>query len=145
VGLGTDIAGGAQPGLLSQCGLAATVSRMLHDGVDARFESRERGAADARVDPRIDIVTAFHLGTAGGADVLGIPVGRFAVGQEFDAMVVDTGAGSTHVSSWSGLRAWPMNDLRDDHDRLFEKIVRLAGPSDITRVWVAGRQVSVHA
>jgi guanine deaminase len=138
VGLGTDIAGGAQPGLLSQCGLAATVSRMLHDGVDASRPAGERGVPDAR----IDVVTAFHLGTAGGADVLGIPVGRFQVGQEFDALVVDAGAGATRASSWSGLRAWPLDNGKDDHARLFEKIVRLAGPSDITHVWVAGREVS---
>jgi len=143
VGLGTDIAGGAQPGLLSQCGLAATVSRMLDDGVDGTRPAGDRGVPGSR----LDVVTAFHLGTAGGADVLGIPVGRFQVGQQFDAMVVDTDAGHTHASSWSGLRSWPTGDGTsgvDDHARLFEKIVRLAGPSDITRVWVAGREVVAH-
>lgn len=125
VGLGTDVAGGAQPGLLTQCGLAATVSRILHDGVDARLGAAERGVPDSP----IDIATAFHLGTAGGADVLGIPVGRIQVGCQFDAIAVDTTAGR------SGLRAW---DAVDDDARLFEKIVRLAGPSDITHVWVGG-------
>lgn len=128
VGLGTDVAGGAQAGLLSQCAMAVTVSRMLEDGVDPGLVAAERGVPDAR----LDIAAAFHLATAGGADVLGVPVGRFQVGQQFDAFVVDTAASRT------GLRRW---DDIDDEARLFEKIVRLAGPADITTVWVAGRPV----
>jgi guanine deaminase len=128
VGLGTDVAGGAQAGLLPQCAMAATVSRMLEDGVDAALPATGRGVPDSRVD----IATAFHLATAGGADVLGIATGCFRVGRQFDAFVVDTSA------SGSGLRRW---DGIDTEARLFEKIVRLAGAADITTVWVAGRRV----
>jgi guanine deaminase len=127
LGLGTDIAGGAEPGLLAQCAHAVTMSRLLDDGVDQHRPSAERGVPHSR----IDAVTAFHLGTAGGADVLGLPVGRLQVGHQFDALAVET-------SSSSPLRAW--SDV-DDHERLFEKIVRLARPVDITTVWVAGRSV----
>lgn len=128
VGLGTDVAGGASPSLLFQCAMAVTVSRMLEDGVDPTVPAAVRGTSGSR----IDIVTAFHLATAGGADVLGIPVGRFEVGQQFDAIVIDT------EGSMSGMRQW---DDVDDETRLFEKIVRLSGPGDIAAVWVAGRQV----
>lgn len=130
VGLGTDVAGGAEPGVLSQCGMAVTVARMLEDGVDARRATAERGVPDAR----LDLVTAFHLATAGGADVLGLPVGRFQVGCQFDAFVVDTAS-----TSGGRVRRWAEVD---DEARLFEKIVRLAGPSEITHVWVAGREVA---
>lgn len=129
VGMGTDVAGGAHPGLLPQCSMAVATSRMLEDGVDTRLPAAERGRPDAR----IDTVTAFHLATAGGGDVLGVPIGRFQVGQQFDAFVVDT-AGSS-----SGLRRW---DGIDTEERLFEKIVHLAGPGDITTVWVSGRSVA---
>ena len=130
VGLGTDVAGGAEPGVLSQCGMAVTVARMLEDGVDARVPPSSRGVPGAR----LDLVTAFHLATAGGADVLGLPVGRFQVGCQFDAFVVDTsGAAGSRVRQWGEV---------DDEARLFEKIVRLAGPSEIARVWVAGREVA---
>ncbi|MFM2077905.1 MAG: guanine deaminase, partial [Actinomycetota bacterium] len=128
IGLGTDIAGGAEPGLLAQCALAVTSSRMLQDGVDQDRAPDDRGVADSR----LDAVAAFHLGTAGGADVLGIPVGRLQAGCQFDAIVVDT------ASAASGLRLW---DAVDDDGRAFEKIVRLARPADITAVWVAGRRV----
>jgi guanine deaminase len=129
VGMGTDVAGGAHPGLLSQCSMAIAASRMLEDGVDARLAALERGTPGSR----IDAVTAFHLATAGGADVLGIPVGRFQVGRQFDAFVVDTAA------SPSGLRRW---DGIDTEERLFEKIVHLAAPADITNVWISARSVA---
>ena len=128
VGLGTDVAGGARPGILSQCSDAVTASRMLDDGVDRDLDRASRGVRDSR----IDIVTAFHLATAGGAALLGLPTGTFGVGCSFDAFVVDT------TQSTSGLRAW---EGIDDEIGLFEKIVRLAGPDCITRVWVACRQV----
>jgi len=127
VGLGSDVAGGAHPGLFAQCSMAVTASRMLEDGVDPRIEAPRRGVPDSR----LDTVAAFHLATAGGADVLGIPVGRFRPGCHFDALIVDTAA------SASGLRRW---DGIDTEERLFEKIVRLAGPADITSVRVAGRK-----
>ncbi|MEQ1699414.1 MAG: amidohydrolase family protein [Ilumatobacteraceae bacterium] len=128
VGLGTDVAGGAHAGLLSQAAMAVTVSRMLEDGVDPQLVAAERGAPASR----LDIAAAFHLATVGGAAVLGAPVGSFAVGRQFDAFVVDTAASGTGLRRWDGV---------DDEVRLFEKIVRLAGPTDITGVWVNGRRV----
>ncbi len=117
LGLGTDIAGGAEPGLLHQCAIAIDSSRVLHDA----------GVPDSK----LDAVAAFHLGTAGGADVLGLNVGRFQPGQQFDAIVVDTESPGSALRAWAGI---------DDHDRVFEKIVRLARPADIDTVWVAGRR-----
>lgn len=128
VGLGSDVAGGAHPGLLPQCGHAVTASRYLEDGVDARLEPPSRGVAESR----IDAVTAFHVATVGGAQLLGLNAGVIAVGSVFDAFVVDTD------SRLSGLHFW---DEFDNHERLFEKIVRLAGPEDISSVWVNGRLV----
>jgi guanine deaminase len=69
---------------------------------------------------------------------LGLPVGRFEVGASFDAIVVDVGEGSGSA----GLRRWA--EL-DDEARLFEKIVRLAGPGDLAEVWVAGRRRTITA
>jgi guanine deaminase len=129
VGLGTDVAGGASPSLLGQCGHAVTVSRLLDDGVDAAVSATERGVLGSR----IDTTTAFFLATAGGADVLGLPVGRFVPGASFDAISV-----AVDGSTGSGLRRW---GEVDDETRLFEKVVRLAGPADLDGVWVSGRRV----
>lgn len=128
MGLGTDIAGGATAGMLRQCHEAVTASRLLTDGVDARCAPSERGVPGSA----IDTVTAFWLATLGGAEVLGIPVGLLAPGRRFDAFAVDT------ASAAGALRVWPEVD---DAARTFEKVVRLAGPSDITRVWVDGREI----
>ena len=128
VGLGSDIAGGLHPGLLAQCAHAVTVSRMLEDGVNGEVAAADRGVQDCR----ISTIAAFHLATLGGADLLGLPCGLLAVGRMFDAFVVDVGRQQSSLRIWEEL---------DDEARVFEKIVRLASPSDITSVWVAGRQV----
>lgn len=129
VGLGSDVAGGPTVGLLPQCSHAVTVSRMLEDGVDSRRSAGERGVPDSR----IDTVTAFHVATAGGAELLGIPAGVLEVGRKFDAFVVDVDAPG------SALRRW---DEVDTEERLFEKIVRVAGANEITHVWVDGHRVA---
>lgn len=129
VGLGTDVAGGATPGLLPTCAHAVTASRHLEDGVDPLVPAAARGGVPGS---RIDAVTAFWMATVGGASLLDIPVGRIAPGHRFDAIVVDGDA-----SPVSALHRWD-----DDDARWFEKIVRLATPADITHVWVDGRLVA---
>jgi guanine deaminase len=128
LGLGTDVAGGARPGVLSQCGDAVTMSRLLDEGVDARVEPSERGVTGSR----ISITEAFWMATLGGADLLGIPCGLLEVGRQFDAVAVDLDAGTSGLRRWEGV---------DDDARTFEKIVRLAGPTDIAEVWVRGNTV----
>jgi guanine deaminase len=129
VGLGSDVAGGSHPGLFTQCAMAVTASRLLGDGVDVTLPADRRGVVGAR----IDAVTAFHLATAGGAAVLGAPVGLLEPGRAFDAIAVDL------AREGSALRRW---DDFDDETRVLEKIVRLATPADLSAVWVAGRVVS---
>jgi len=128
VGLGTDISAGTDVGLLRQCVHAVTASRMLEDGVDTGRDAKDRGVAQSR----IDIVAAFHMATAGGANTLGIKAGTIAVGNQFDAFVVVTSISDTGMRIYEGV---------DGEDRVFEKIVRLAGPRNIPIVWVAGQRV----
>ena len=71
VGLGTDIAGGPSASMFDACRMAVTASRMLEDGVDSALPAGLRGRPGSRIDFR----TALHLATAGGADVLDLPVG----------------------------------------------------------------------
>ncbi len=131
VGLGTDIAGGDQPGVASQMSLAVAVSQMLDDGVDRSLPADRRG----RPGSRIDVVEAFFLATAGGADLVGLPVGVFEPGRRFDALAIRTEAGGSGRAT-SGLRFW--DGVDDDPARRFDKVVRLAGPSDLAHVWVDG-------
>lgn len=128
IGLGTDVAGGASPSLWSQCHDAVTVSRLLADGVDVRVPTGSRGVPGSA----IDAITAFWLGTMGGAELLGLPVGLLAPGRRFDAVLVDPRSGAGAV------RVWPEVD---DDVRVFEKIVRLVSPVEIATVWVDGVRV----
>lgn len=125
VGLGTDVAGGSTASMFEQCEHAVTASRLLEDGVDVQQDS-DRGVADSRVD----ITTAFHVATVGGAELLGIDAGLLAPGRVFDAVAIDLRSATLGI--FPELDSW---------DRTFEKIVRRTDSSSIGSVWVDGRPV----
>jgi guanine deaminase len=127
VGLGTDIAGGASPSLLENARHALIVARHLENGVDAALPAAERKQPGAR----ISTAEAFWLATAGGGIALDLPVGLFAPGYQFDAIVVDGQVPG------SNLRIAPEDDVGD----ALQKIIYTGGRSNISQVWVAGRQV----
>ncbi|WP_156342910.1 guanine deaminase [Devosia sp. A16] len=85
VGLGTDISGGRSGSMLEACRATAQASRLLEDGVDATDSRETRGVPNSR----IDLLTAFHLATAGGGVTLDLPVGLFRPGYHFDALLLD--------------------------------------------------------
>ena len=75
------------------------------------------------------VASLFPLGIGPEVKLLRL----IAPGMSFDAFVVDCEQRPGGLDYWEGI---------DDEERLFEKIVRLAGPADITDVWVAGRRVA---
>ena len=129
VGLGTDISGGYSPFLLDSARQGIAVSRLRSSGVDPTLTPEQRGLPGDALSAR----EAFWLATAGGADTLGLPVGRLAEGCKFDALQIAAG------SPGSGLRYWPG---RTSDEQWFEKIVLNATPGDIRRTWVNGRVVA---
>ena len=129
VGLGTDVSGGPSASLLDNCRMAIAVSRLLEDGVDPEEPPASRGAGNARVDWKM----AFHLATAGGADVLDLPVGSFAPGRQFDALAVDTTARLGTIRTF---------DEVDNLETLLQKIIYGASRANIADVWVGGRRVA---
>jgi guanine deaminase len=129
LGLGTDIAGGASPSIFDNCRMAVSASRALEDGVDPALPAAERGTPGSSIDFR----EAFWMATAGGARALGLKTGRFAPGYAFDAIVVDTRADDSNLTTWEGM---------DSNDDVLQKIVYNAGRSNIAGVWVQGRRVS---
>ena len=75
---------------------------------------------------------ALYLATAGGAAALGIDgvVGHFAVGMEFDALLVDCGLPEV----FDVLQDW------DDPLVLLEHFLHNGDDRNIMTVWVQGRQ-----
>ena len=126
VGLGTDISGGYSPSLFDSARLAMVAARALNSGVDAADARERRGVAGSRITTG----EAFWLATAGGGEALGLLVGKFAPGFEFDALVVDVAAPQSNIALWPGL---------DSAADVFDKVVLNAGRANITTVWVGGR------
>ena len=127
VGLGTDISGGPSASMFDACVTTVRSSRMLEEGVDPDLPPDRRGRAGSAVD----LVTAFYLATAGGADALDLPVGRLQPGCRFDLMAVDTTQRS------GGIRLFGISEPQ----AIFEKIVHGATRANIAAVWVDGKPV----
>ena len=127
VGLGTDIAGGSSPSVLDNARYAVIASRGLESGVDAALDRQQRRHPGSR----IDAATAFWLATAGGGAALGLPVGLFREGYEFDALRIDAGvrAGNLRIGQ------------ADAPDEILQKILYHASRANIREVWVANRRV----
>ena len=130
VGLGTDISGGPSASMLDSCRMArrrlapARVRRR-----SPRLPRERRGRAGARIDFR----DAFHLATAGGGDALDLPLGRFAPGNHFDAIVVDPAAPAGTIR---------IDDDLDDAEDVLQKIIFTASRANIASVFVGGEPVA---
>lgn len=129
VGLGTDISGGPSASMLENARGAILVSRMLQSGVDPNLPP----AARSTLGPaQIDFRDAFHIATSGGGIALDLPVGQFAPGYQFDAVLIDTGAEKGTVRLFED---------RDEGEGILQKIIYTASKPNLTTTWVGGRKV----
>ena len=124
VGLGTDISGGPSASMFEACRTTVQSSRILQDGADPSLPAAERG----RPNSRIDLVTAFHLATAGGGEALDLPIGVLAPGYKFDVVAIDANVAD------GGIRLF---DLAAPA-AIFEKLIYGATRANITGVWIDG-------
>lgn len=131
VGLGTDISGGPAGNILETARSAIMAARLLEAGTDPDLDPDERSKHNGT---RIDFRTAFYLATTGGGAALGLPVGKFAPGYQFDAVLIDP------TAPLGSLRLWP--ELHQG-DEILQKIVYTASRPNITHVWIGGTAVSV--
>jgi guanine deaminase len=128
VGLGTDISGGHSPSILDGCRHALMAARARQGGVDPALAPAERGIAHSQ----ITVAEAFWLATAGGGEALGMRVGKFEPGYQFDALLIDQDASGSNIRTWPGL---------DSPEDIFQKIVLNAMRTNIKRIWVGGDYV----
>ena len=130
VGLGTDISGGPSASMFDTVRSTVSSARQLERGTDPTLPREKRSTQG---DVRIDFREAFHLATAGGGAAVGLPVGVFAPGYQFDAIVVDPEAKLGTIRLW--------RDLYEGDD-LLQTILFTASRANIASVWVAGNTVS---
>jgi guanine deaminase len=130
VGLGTDISGGPSGSLFDGMRSAVLASRLLETGVDPKLKPADRAG---QTDGRIDFRDAFYLATTGGGIALDLPIGQFAPGYQFDALMIDTTAERGTIRLWDDL---------DRGENILQKIIYTASKPNIAKVWIGGRQVS---
>ncbi len=156
IGLGTDIAGGGYGvSILGQMRMAvfssnsiahasrpnpllpktATSASSSSSAANSK-QASSSNAADSLSNP-LTYREAFYLATTAGAESVGLAqqIGRFEVGFEFDAVVVDLNAVQSQTTPVS---VFDSDSLQDK----FEKFCNLADDRNVQRVWVRGRCVT---
>ncbi|XP_031567451.1 guanine deaminase-like [Actinia tenebrosa] len=121
VGLGTDIAGGHSPSMLSAIHMAIVASNTIQFTRGDDYKP-------------ISYKEAFYMATLGGSKVLGLDnvIGNFIVGKQFDALLIDTGAKDS-----------PFDVFEDDSiEDLVQKFLYIGDDRNIKKVFVAGKLVS---
>ena len=127
VGLGTDVAGGYDPSMLSAVRHCVTTSLCL-----GQAENEEQAAFPLPGEHVIDYQFAFWLATVGGARVLQRDdLGALAAGCRFDAL---------HVTPHGAPSRLEVSE-RDNPMDVFQKWVNLGDDRHIQAVWVDGRKV----
>lgn len=130
VGLGTDVSGGNSVSILHSLTRALDVSK--HIDFFNKHEIRGTGVAKTpnRDYQQLTYKQAFHLATLGGAKALSLDqvTGNFAVGKDFDALLVDV-----------SIMEQPHRSL--NVDELVEKFIYTGDDRNILNVFVAGRKV----
>ncbi|KNC46974.1 guanine deaminase [Thecamonas trahens ATCC 50062] len=126
VGLGTDVAGGPAISILDAMRLALVASKIL---TMPQHQANRKPNSDA-----LSIHNVFYMATMGGARVLDMhhSVGSFAVGKQFDAVVVDALAPDS-----------PFDVFATDTSlhALFEKYLILGDDRNHAAVYVAGELI----
>lgn len=124
VGLGTDISGGPSASMFEAVRSTVQSARMLAEGTDPALPANTRG----RPNSAVDLVTAFHLATAGGGVALDLPIGLIAPGYRFDALAI-------HAHAHTG--AIRLFGQTDPHT-IFQKLIYGTTRPNIAKVWVDG-------
>eukprot|EP00798_Chlamydomonas_sp_ICE-L_P022726 gene22726-29887_t len=132
VGLGTDVAGGISPSMLSSIRMAVVNSRCLR-----AHKLAVKGGLDVTPDMEEDVISfkeGLYLATMGG-DVKALntehQVGTFEEGKEFDALLIDVNVPDGPFDIFDG----------DTYEDQFEKFINLGDDRNIIEVYIQGTMV----
>jgi len=145
VGLGSDIAGGYELGIMNAMRLSVVISRLLEGDriINTGAEELDVPITDDDKNLSIDWKESLYLATKGGAVALGLPegYGTFHMGAPFDAQLIriynpETALGVGPIDLW---------DLEDVQFSLTEELVEkwwcLGDTRNRASVWVQGQKL----
>lgn len=148
VGLGTDVSGGYSASMLTAIRDAMSVSHHLdffkkQNIIGSGQIANPDAAHNANYRP-LSYRNALYLATLGGAQALALDttVGNFAIGKDFDALLVDVGVQPLDVfpiPSGEG----SVQDSVQKLLKMVQKFVYVGDDRNILKVFVAGKQVKV--
>jgi guanine deaminase len=138
VGLGTDSGGGYSSSMLNAM-RHALITSYARDALYPKFEqgkdkseSKDKGSGGEA----LSLEEIFYMATKGGAKVVGFDkqIGDFAIGMEFDALVIDMRDDRNGVNV-------PLDKDNDSAQRILEKFVMTGDDRNIAQVYVKGKLV----
>ncbi|KAL7799940.1 hypothetical protein V8C37DRAFT_366087 [Trichoderma ceciliae] len=138
VGLGTDSGGGYSSSMLNAM-RHALITSYARDALYPKFERGQDESVDrdeGSEGEALSLEEVFYMATKGGAKVVGFDeqVGEFAIGREFDALVVDMRDERNGVNV-------PLENDDDPAQRMLEKFVMTGDDRNIAQVYVKGKLV----
>ncbi|RFU80830.1 guanine deaminase [Trichoderma arundinaceum] len=139
VGLGTDSGGGYSSSMLNAM-RHALITSYARDALYPKYEQEKdrnvRKEEEGSEGEALSLEEVFYMATKGGAKVVGFDeqVGEFAVGMEFDALLVDM------QDERNGVNV-PLDEDGDSAQRMLEKFVMTGDDRNIVQVYVKGRLV----
>lgn len=148
VGLGTDVSGGYSASMLTAIRDAMSVSHHLNffkkqNIIGCGQFANPEAEHNANYRP-LSYKNALYLATLGGAQALALDmtVGNFAVGKDFDALLVDVGVQPLDVFPIP-TEGGSVRDSVQELLKLVQKFVYVGDDRNISKVFVAGKQVKV--
>lgn len=136
VGLGTDSGGGYSSSMLNAM-RHSLITSYAREALYPKFESEKNDVSqEGSGGETLSWEEVFYMATKGGAKVVGFDkqVGGFAVGMEFDALVIDMRDGREGVNV-------PLDEENDSAERMLEKFVMTGDDRNIAQVYVRGKLV----
>lgn len=145
VGLGTDVSGGNRICVLDSLRSALDVSHhinfMKKQDVCGTGKVNENSEENSKYEP-LNYKQGFFLATLGGAQALSLDktVGNFAVGKDFDALLINTYAGPTDKFELPKVLTDALSE-EEKFQQLLQKFIYTGDDRNIAKTYVKGRQV----
>ena len=146
VGLGTDVSGGNKAGIFDAIRATLEVSHHINfakkQNIVGTGQITEIDDEDNKNYTPINYKQAIYLATLGGAEALAMSdkIGNFAVGKDFDALVIDT----DKVPIYKYDLPEAITSQKTPEDKLYEmiqKFIYVGDDRNITKVYVKGKTV----